>query len=462
MPMICDKIIYRGQTVLTLFHIGLDKDVSKRKIEKTEKLGRYNLSFTETVVEDEEIENIKDWITKEEGLISPGESINPYGDGACAKIIHYRYLNKPSSIFKLVDNSFRLKITVEEYLAICEFANKYVGIDIKTNPMICGDVFVCKCYQRNYSCSKENSIVLENIPADSTVIVRFKKGKLLVSSKKTEIEESQEKLEIQPNCLWDSHDIEIYHNKELVYYQNDICYVRHIFLNTKIYEPGKRVKLQKIGTEYIIEKDSNGRETHIGEKINEYDQILTDSFSAINKQIKEENPDDKVFFIKPGELDKATELIGKILEVAKDEIWIFDSYFSDKNGISSNLDWLRIIAYCPANKKNIVFYCSAPDKALNTTELINEIKKDSVLNEMLRIKGHIGIHFYQAKSPIHDRFVLYTDGNSYGGINIGTSFNSLERNHYCISKLSHSAAKIILYELTDWLNDGMLLANEEV
>lgn len=46
--MICDKVIYGGQTILTIYHLGLDKDVPKRRIEKTEKIGRYSLKFIET------------------------------------------------------------------------------------------------------------------------------------------------------------------------------------------------------------------------------------------------------------------------------------------------------------------------------------------------------------------------------------------------------------------------------
>ena len=111
--MICDKVIYGGQTILTIYHLGLDKDVPKRRIEKTEKIGRYSLKFIETFVEDKEIENIKDWIRKDEGIIPPGKSLNPYGDSACAHIIHYSYLNKPSNIFKLQNNSFTLKLSVD-------------------------------------------------------------------------------------------------------------------------------------------------------------------------------------------------------------------------------------------------------------------------------------------------------------------------------------------------------------
>lgn len=460
--MICDKVIYGGQTILTIYHLGLDKEVPKRRIEKTEKIGRYSLKFIETFVEDEETENIKDWVSKDEGIISPGKSLNPYGYSACAHVIHYTYLNKPSNLFKLQNNSFSLKLSVDEYISISEFVEKYMGLDIKTSPMFCGDIFVCKCYERSYSCNKENNIVFKNIPANSTIIVHFKKGKLIVSSIKTDIAEFQKELNIKAECIWDNHDVEIYHNGELVYYQNDVYYMRHVFLNTKIKEPGQVIKLSKIGTEYVIEKDSKGEVTQIGEPIEEYTQILTDSSSTINKQIQAENPDDKIIFIKPGELDKATKLIGIALENAKDELWIFDSYLTDKNGISSILDWLRIVSKCPSKEKNLVFCCSNPDRALDINELICEIEKDSILKEMIRLKGDIGIHFYQAKSPIHDRFVLFKNVDTYGGINIGTSINSLERNHYCISKLSNSAAKIILCELTDWLFNGNIISDKGV
>lgn len=460
--MICDKVIYGGQTILTIYHLGLDKDVPKRIIEKTEKIGRYSLKFIETFVEDKEIENIKDWVTKDEGIISPGKSFNPYGDSACAHVIHYCYLNKPSNIFKLQNNLFSLKLSVDEYISISEFVEKYMGMDIKTNPMFCGDIFVCKCYERRYSCNKENNIVFKNIPANSTIIVHFKKGKLIVSSIKTDIAEFKKELNIKSECIWDNHDVEIYHNGELVYYQNDAYYMRHVFLNTKIKEPAQIIKLSKIGTEYVIEKDSKGEVTQIGEPIEEYTQILTDSSSTINKQIQAENPDDKIFFIKPRELGKATKLIGEAIQSAKDEMWLFDSYFTDKNGISSILDWLRIIANYSSKEKHIVFCCSNPERALDINELICEIEKDSILKEMIRLKGDIGIYFYQAKSPIHDRFVLFKSGDTYGGINIGTSINSLERNHYCISKLSNSAAKIILCELKDWLYNGNIIDDKEV
>ena len=83
-----------------------------------------------------------------------------------------------------------------------------------------------------------------------------------------------------------------------------------------------------------------------------------------------------------------------------------------------------------------------------------EINEDSSLQDIVRTKKQLGICFHQTKSPIHDRFILVRNGTSYSGMILGTSFNSLDSNHYCLTKLSGNSAKTIYTELTDWLNSG--------
>ena len=63
---------------------------------------------------------------------------------------------------------------------------------------------------------------------------------------------------------------------------------------------------------------------------------------------------------------------------------------------------------------------------------------------------------------IHDRFILVQNGSSFKGLIMGTSFNSLERNHYCLSKPEGNSAKTILTELKDWLNAGNVAYQAEV
>lgn len=70
---------------------------------------------------------------------------------------------------------------------------------------------------------------------------------------------------------------------------------------------------------------------------------------------------------------------------ANDTLWVFDSYFTDKEGILKSLDWLKIISYCKAYKKNIVFYSNVRNNSLNILEFLNEIKKDADLQEYINL-----------------------------------------------------------------------------
>lgn len=80
----------------------------------------------------------------------------------------------------------------------------------------------------------------------------------------------------------------------------------------------------------------------------------------------------------------------------------------------------------------------------------------------MRNKRDLKIHLYQVTSSIHDRFIIIKNNDEFSGLSIGTSFNSLERNHYCIHKLSHAAAKIIFYDLLLWMGDKKIELKEEI
>ena len=95
--------------------------------------------------------------------------------------------------------------------------------------------------------------------------------------------------------------------------------------------------------------------------------------------------------------------------------------------------------------------------------LKKEIERDAELSMILRTRKALGIHFYQTKSPIHDRFVLTETGKIHSGLAIGTSFNSLGDHYYCIFKLSHNASQTICGELESWtLDSNNLLKDVEV
>lgn len=457
--MICDKVFFKGQAIITIYHQGVD-DTLNRRLKRTEKIGRYNLIFTETVVDDNEIDSIVGWNYTEEGLLEPSLNINPYRDAACARMRHFIYLTKPDCMFRF-DKQYSLKISVKAFLFICEFIEKYLGMKLQAAPMLFGDVFVFMPNEKIVNHNKENGLIIKNIPADSTVITHFKNKNIIVYSKKEYVSSDAESIEIKPNVEWHMFDIEIFNGDKLIYYKRDASFIMEVNIGFNIKGEGKRIKQSKNGFDYIMNGDGDAETIRIGER-KEEKELLSNSSLNIIKIIKMESPDDQVFFIKPGEINLAKKIIGQVLESAQEELWIFDSYFTDRDDILKNLDWLRIIVNCKAKNKNIVFYQKDSSHALNIEEMKEKMEKDTVLQEIQRSRGKFGVHFYQEKQPIHDRFVVAVEKGEYKGLSIGTSFNSLDRNHYCISKLKPSAAKLIFEELKDWLNDKHVVSDKEV
>lgn len=458
--MICDKVMYKGQEILTVYHKCNDSNMKERFIRKQKKIGRYNLVFTEKYIDDTEIENIHNYCYVVKGLLPPKSEMNPFGDSACANMIHYIYENKPQSLFAFNDNHYSIKIPVDKFLEISQFIKIYTGIDVAETPMILGDIFIYESMELKLKSNINNGVVIRELPANSTIVINFKNEDTIVSTKIVKTTDDIEEIEITSDKPWKSHDIEIFNNEELIFYNKDISYLRNVTVYMSTTTKGKPVPLKKLGETYEPIKKNQIGTSQIGEPINEIEKVISESNTFIKKSIKSENPDDKVFFIKPDELDKAKKLIINTFEKAVDEIWIFDPYFTDKNGLSKIIEWLRILVNSNNSSRHIVFYSN--DNALETTEFISEIKKDPELDEFIRIQKGLRITFHQVKSSIHDRFILVKNNNEYLGLSVGTSLNSLERNHYCIHKLSHSAAKIILNELIDWMNDGNVSTETEV
>lgn len=462
--MICQNIIYKGHEILTIYHRGFSDLVRDRRLIKTEKVGNWNLTFTESIIDDAEIETIQDWCAKEVGLIGPSSPNNPYGDRACTYVVHYSYGDKPLSIFKPHNEHYELKLPVQDFLFICDFTKKYTGLDIKSCPMVLGDIFIFDCQKISFKHNGYNGIILDNVPLNTTIFVDFKFNDMVVASKIVTATKTHEALEICSDWPWESHDIKVYSGERLIYFENDVSYIHSISLTVKSASPGESIPLRKIGTHFNMNESFTETTTTIGTPLDEYVHKLQKSSHKIRNMIRAENPDDRVYFIKPGEESQALAIIGNVLQDAKDDLWLFDPYFTDKNGIDKSLDFLRIISKCKSKSKNIVVYSNLKtNNTLNLKDFLTHIKKDAFFRDILRRKNNIGINFYQTKSPIHDRFIIIKSGNKCDGLNIGTSFNSLDRNHYCISKLSHFASKKILTELIYWMEeDNNIISREKV
>lgn len=459
--MICDRIIFGGQILLTIYHQGLDNEINNRRLNIVEKVGRYNLIFTETIISDAEIEDIVGWSAKESGLLTPESTKNPYSGGTCAYMVHYQYYNKPSLLFRFMKDKYVLKIPIEKLIQINSFIKKYTGFDIEKNPMFYGDVLLLKSYSKNYYAKNSDGIILKNVPIGSTVIVRFKKDEVIVLTKVVRISDENLETEIKSDKLWTFCDIEIFFNDELMYYEKDVSFARSIKLKMQIQDSGKRIRLNKIANNFTIKGNAGSHVTNIGELPDEFEEIMHASANEVKHRLNAEKTDEQVIFMKPKELKKAVNLIGDIMQEALDTIWIFDSYFTDINDINGMLDWIRILANCRAQTKNVVFYCKNLDNALDIEKLKNEIENDIELSVMLRDKNKIGVHFYQTRSPIHDRFVLTETNNTNAGLAMGTSFNSLDDHYYCIYKLSHKTSQLIWEELEEWMHKGNNLIKDE-
>ena len=459
--MICNEIILGSRSILKVYHKDFT-EASNRKVLHDRKIGRYNLKFCQYQVSNKELEKITGFAYKREGLLEPNVCPNPYGERVCTIMTHYVFDEKPSNIFGTTEDSYFLKITIQEFIEIAEFAEKYTGIDIKKAPMIFGDVFVFSFCNIDIKATEYNGIIVSNIPADATnIAVYFKNFDLIVHSELISIPIDASTIDISCKEKWTNHDIYIYSNKNLIYSRKNVSYMRSFNIKTRV-STEKEIPLNTIGNKYRISEYSSQSLSSSTKSIETSLALIYEANKKIINLIENENTDSQVVFIKPGEMDKALDIIGKIMESGKDDLWIFDSYFTDRNEFAKSLDWLRIISICKSNNKNIVFFTNNSGNCMNAGDLQNEIANDSYLQDIIRINGKLGVTFYQTKSPIHDRFILVQNESSYFGLIMGTSFNSLERNHYCLSNLAGNSAKRILTELKDWLNAGNIINRLEV
>ena len=459
--MICNEIILGGTSILKIYHKDFN-DASDRKILHNKKIGRFNLEFRQYNVSDKQLENISGFISKHEGLLQPNICPNPYGDRVCATMTHYVFDEKPSKIFKTKEDTYALKISIQDFIEITEFTEKYTGIKIKNEPMLFGDILVFSFCNIDIKATKNNGITVSNISANATnIAVCFKNNDLIVHGELAPIPLGSSHIDINCKEKWNNHDICIFENEKLVYLSGNLSYFMGFNIGVRI-STDKEIPLNTIGDKYRISEYSSETISSSAKKADAPTELIQRAKQQVIRLIENEKIDTQITFIQPGEMDKALGLIGKTLESAKYDLWIYDAYFTDKTEISKSLDWLKIIANCKANNKNIVFFTRDVDKCLDIAGIQNEIDNDSYLQDIIRINGKLGISFHQTKSPIHDRFILIQNQSSFDGLIIGTSFNSLDRNHYCLIKLTGNSAKNIFTELQNWLKASNIINSLEV
>ncbi|MBW7476687.1 hypothetical protein K0T92_18370 [Paenibacillus oenotherae] len=455
--MLEQVISYGSERIITIYHKGFDKDVGNRHKKVSEKLGRFQLVFEEKVVPDEEPAKymLNGWSIK--GLLGNANALNPYGESACAFLEQIVSIHKPNCLFT-EDKEYKLKVDVPTFQKICSFSKKYTGIDFSKTPMSFGNVLFYSSFETNLHALKEEGIIVKGNHACDLIIVHFKQNDMVVCTRMIEATGFPPgwEIEVLSNVSWNNHDIEIYDDENLVYFYKGITYLRNIVMNMTVLQRGHDIPLKKLGKAFRVEDQGSSTKTTIGEKRPIIQEKLERSEVSIRRKLNEEEMNQDTLFVKPNEIQKAMDFIQKELKKTSKQIWLFDSYFSDRNGLHYSLDWIRIFAFLHADEKNIVFFNnpSKPERNPVTAKEFSYLTKEDPTIRMKKQKDKsLGIRFYQTKQYIHDRFLFILDKEEFvTGISIGTSLNSLDSNYYCIHKLYKGSARHIFDELKQFSN----------
>lgn len=341
------------------------------------------------------------------------------------------------------------------------FIQKYTGMDIKEHPVFLGDVFLFSPSEFEYHSNEENSIIFHKLKAGMKIIVHFKNQHNILQSKTIDIATDTDELEVTAECNWNNHDVEIYKNNSLIYMNEDISYIRCMNLSYSIVGRKKRIPLTTLQEYYELEQQKDFEKSIIGTPPEPVQESLDEINRTLVRKMNNLKVSDKFLFVQPGERSVAMKKITDIIFRATDELWLIDSYFADKgSGLQQMTDWLRLIVNSYAVSKNIIFYCSNENKALNATQLKNHMKNDPIILNTIKSRQTEGIQLFQTKLAIHDRFLIIRNADEYLGLSIGTSFNSLNTNHYCIHVLAHKEAKEVLKILYDWMKINVIAREE--
>ena len=462
--MVRDIISYAGEVILTIYHKGFDSELGQRKIKKTERIGKYNIIFEEEVVEDDILDKLGNWNGKIEGLLNPTDIRNPYGEMVCAYMTQYFYLNKPRKLFLLKQDEYQLNISPKILNHIILFTKKYTGLDLHNQTMCFGDIFVYECYQLNIQAKGDEGIILKLDSYPYKIIVNFKLDNIVVCTRiETVQEDNAYEIQILSDGKWNNVDVQIYKENKLVYFKQDIAFMQTMVLNTAVKGNGKRIELNKLGKDFEVEGKAYMSKSVIGKQPDEIrDLIVKSNYSIKKRLVAEDGVDNNFLFISPNELEKARDYIGSLLRSDSNEIWIFDPYFSDRNGMTTSLDWIRILAHCKAPNKYIVFWNNETRDPISVDEFVNNTLSDKVIMTSKGKKNKIGITFHQLKTYIHDRFIFAVSDEKITGITVGTSLNSLDSNYYCINTLSHIASRKVFENLKSLVDEENIINSASV
>ena len=454
--MIEDIVKYDGEVILRMYHKGFDNENEQRNLVRKNEINGKIISLEEKYVKDEVIKNELSVFEFTECLLGTEDERNPYrGGSSCTFVKEFVILEKPKILFTQSGSLYELNIETKNFVQICEFIKKYLGVNLKKNPMNFGNVYIYECREIR-AVGIEKGFSLPSKCIGSTVTVTFRNESMPVERENIAIKEESQ-LSITNVKYWNNFDLEVYFGKDLFFYQNQIAFMKSLRLSMEVASPKQKIDLPKIGSVFH-QPSSKDQEIISGQKMTKSD--LKMSTTKIRKMIELENEKENVVFVVPDELEKVKKTIMKAVEKSI-KIWVFDPYFIDRNDRFYSFDWISFFSHInPYSEKKYVFYCKK-NSDYKLEDFLKDLDTDFNYKkrpQSAREKNE----FVETKVSIHDRFIItITKNEVYSGLVVGTSFNSLHKNYYVIYKLNHIAAKEILNKLSPWMKNENICNNEE-
>ena len=451
--MICDKIIFDNETIITIYHSGFsdEKNTNKKKISDT--IDGKEITFLEYYEPSDKALNDENLFEK--GFLDTKSKYNVYRDGSnCAK--YKRFSGElPCSIYDLTENTPKLKLSLEHLDMIFEFIKKYTYLDMAQDITLCGDILVLEPRKLTIKSENECQIIsFENLETDMLITVNFYNSNATITLSIVETICASGTFKIEAPKDWSYIDISVFKDNKLYYKNSCVSFIKDFVLNTSMTST-KNIQLKKFGLEETITTNYTEK-IRVGNNTS-YKKSNNDKLHNIQKQINIYYENKRIIFFKPNEEKKVLKELSSIFSNAKDELWIIDSYFSYNNKIGYPQDILKLIIESSAKSKYIVFFSNNESEIEN---LDKSLLNDEEINRILTYKK-LNISFKQTNMAIHDRFIISKSQDSVSVYAIGTSFNSLVNNYYCLIKLGNADSQLIYDKLKDLIMDENFCKTKE-
>lgn len=451
--MICDKIIFDNETIITIYHSGFsdEKNTNKKKISDT--IDGKEITFLEYYEPSDKALNDENLFEK--GFLDTKSKYNVYRDGSnCAK--YKRFSGElPCSIYDLTENTPKLKLSLEHLDMIFEFIKKYTNLDMAQDITLFGDILVLEPRKLTIKSENECQIIsFENLETDMLITVNFYNSNATITLSIVETICASGTFKIEAPKDWSYIDISVFKDNKLYYKNSCVSFIKDFVLNTSMTST-KNIQLKKFGLEETITTNYTEK-IRVGNNTS-YKKSNNDKLHNIQKQINIYYENKRIIFFKPNEEKKVLKELSSIFSNAKDELWIIDSYFSYNNKIGYPQDILKLIIESSAKSKYIVFFSNNESEIEN---LDKSLLNDEEINRILTYKK-LNISFKQTNMAIHDRFIISKSQDSVSVYAIGTSFNSLVNNYYCLIKLGNADSQLIYDKLKDLIMDENFCKTKE-